>query len=781
MVQYHNMQEIKQETMVTPVKSAKLRLACVGTFPPRRCGIGTFTYDLCDAISTELSSLESCQVVALNDIPEGYGYDSRVCFDILDEDISEYTRAADFLNIRGVSAILLQHEFGIYGGADGSHVLTMMRDSRMPILTTLHTVLSEPSPSQREVFDEVARLSDRLVVMSQRSVDVLLHTYGIPQFKIAMIPHGIPDLPFVDPSFYKEQFGVEGRKVMLTFGLLSPAKGIEHAIEALPEIVKQHPELVYIVLGATHPNVRKENGEEYRNRLHQKAEDLGVLEHVIFVNRYVKLEELCEFLCAADIYVTPYLGKQQVVSGTLAYALGAGNAVISTPYSYAEEMLADGRGRMVPFGDSAAIAREACWLLNHETETQAIRKQAYLFTRDMIWRSVARQYLQLCTEVLSERSQHPKPLPKRSAARSAQRHAMPELKLDYLIAMTDDTGILQHARYTIPDRSHGYCTDDNARALIVALQAYQLKKDPEFLRLIHTYLSFLDHAYNRETRRFRNFMSYDRRWLEDIGSEDSHARALWGLGYAAELGLTTSVRAAAVNLYEMALKETVEFNYPRSWAFTLVGVHAYLRRFSGDSEARRIRETLAMKLFDKFEEHSDDDWPWPEDCLSYANGKLPHALLLGGQMMQREDLIKMGLRSLDWLLQLQTGREGVFSPIGNDGWFKRGGCKAAFDQQPIEAHAMLDACLEAHNVTGDDKWVSEARRCFNWFLGKNDLGEPLYDYQTGGCRDGLSPKGVNQNEGAESTLVWLLSLLALKSVQSAPEDAQISEAVSPPA
>ncbi len=298
--------------------------------------------------------------------------------------------------------------------------------------------------------------------------------------------------------------------------------------------------------------------------------------------------------------------------------------------------------------------------------------------------------------------------------------------------------------------------------------------------MVHPYLSFLDYAYNPQTRRFRNFMSYDRRWLEDIGSEDSHARALWGLGYAVVLGPTTSIRSAAMNLCEMALKETVEFESPRSWAFTLVGVHAYLRRFSGDSEARRIREMLALKLFDKFEKNSGDDWPWPENCLSYANGKLPHALLLGGQWLQREDLIETGLRSLDWLLQAQTGRDGVFSPIGNNGWFKRGGRKASFDQQPIEAHALLDACLEARNVTGDERWVREARRCFNWFLGKNDLQEPLYDYQTGGCRDGLLAEGVNQNEGAESTLAWLLSLLALKSLQPAAEGSKVTEAVSPP-
>jgi len=344
---------------------------------------------------------------------------------------------------------------------------------------------------------------------------------------------------------------------------------------------------------------------------------------------------------------------------------------------------------------------------------------------------------------------------------------MPELKLDYLMTMTDSTGMLQHASYTIANRKYGYCTDDNARALIVALQAYQLKKSPEFLRLIHTYMSFLSHAYNPETGRFRNFMSYERRWLEKLGSQDSHARALWGLGYAVALGPTSGVRAAATNLSEMALKGTLAFDAPRSWAFTLVGIHAYLRRFSGDSVARQIRETLALKLFDMFQQHSSDDWPWPEDCLTYANGKLPHALLLGGQWMQRGDLIESGLRSLEWLLRVQTGRDGVLSPIGNRGWYPRGGQKALFDQQPIEAYSLLDACLEARNVTGDERWMREARRCFNWFLGKNDLGEPLYDYQTGGCFDGLSAEGVNQNAGAESTLAWLLSLLALKSLRPA--------------
>ena len=763
--------------MVTPITFKSLRLACVATYPPRQCGIATFSHDLCGAVSTELASADSCQVVAINDLPEGYGYDGRVCFEILEEDVSDYTRAADFLNIRRVDVMLVQHEFGIFGGDEGAHLLTLMQASRMPIITTVHTVLEDPSPQQQEVFEELVRQSDRLVVMAQRGKQILCDRYGVPASKVVMIPHGIPDLPFVDPSFYKDQFGVTGRKVMLTFGLLSPGKGIEHAIEALPRIVERHPELVYIVLGATHPNAKRESGEQYRLRLHQQAEDLDVLDHVMFADRYVDLQELCEFLCAADIYLTPSLSQQQSVSGTLAYALGAGKPVISTPYNYAREMLADGRGRLVPFRDGPAIADAVCWLLDHEAESQEMRKNAYLFTRDMVWKSVAREYVQLCHEVLAEREHRPKPLPKRTVQTSALRHAVPKLKLDYLEAISDNTGVLQHARYTVPLRSHGYCTDDNARALIVSLEAHQLTKNPDLVRLIRTYLSFLDYAYDRDVQRFHNFMSYDRRWTDKVGSEDSHARALWGLGYAVSLGPSESIRASASELFEQALRTTVQFKSPRAWAFTLVGVHAYLRRYGGDSEVRRIRETLALRLFKRFRKNAGEDWVWPENCLNYCNGKLPHALLLGGRWMNRGDLTEMGLRSLEWLLRVQTGRDGVFSPVGNHGWFSRGGRKASFDQQPIEAQAMIDACLEAHRLTGEECWASEARRCFNWFLGKNDLGEPLYDYETGGCRDGLAAEGVNRNEGAESTLAWLRSLLAMKSLAPTAEEAKPQETV----
>jgi len=645
--------------------SRKLGFACVGTYTPRRCGIGTFTNDLCSALCDALKDDQSAHVVAMNDVPEGYSYPPRVRFEVRQQEPSDYRLAADFMNIRSMDVLLVQHEYGIYGGTDGAHLLAMLRDVRMPIVTTMHTVLRNPSVHFRAVTDELAELSDRIVVMAERAVDILREEYGVSPEKVAVIPHGIPDVPFVDPSFYKDHFGVEGRKVLLTFGLLSPGKGIEYAIEALPEIVKHHPELVYIVLGATHPNIKKSRGEEYRHKLQHLAEDLGVLEHVMFQDRYVDLDELCEFLGAADLYITPYLGKEQIVSGTLAYAMGTGNAVISTPYSYAEELLADDRGRLVPFQDPAAIAGEVCSLLDDELTRHAMRKRAYLYTRDFVWRQVALSYLELFRGVRRPLVLRRSPAGQVTSDATSVLHAVPEPSLDHLRVLTDDVGILQHARYTVPDRSFGYCTDDNARALMFALESHRLTRAPEMLKLAGVYLSFVQHAYNAQRGRFRNFLSYDRRWEEEEGSEDSHARALWALGNAVSLAPNEGIRATALDLFEDALSAVVDFKSPRSWAFTLVGVHAYLRRYSGDSDARRIRESLALRLFKRFEANTNDDWPWPEDTVTYANGKLPHALLLAGQWMQRGDLTEMGLRSLNWLLRNQISPPGMLSPIGS--------------------------------------------------------------------------------------------------------------------
>ncbi len=740
------------------IPHARGNIVLIGNYLPRQCGIATFTSDLLEAISG-VSPGVSCYAVAMNDVPDGYDYPPQVRFEVNDKRLRDYHLAADFLNVHRVDVVCLQHEYGIFGGKNGEYILSLLRELRMPVVTTLHTVLARPTLEQRAIVEEIGEISDRLVVMNQKAREILLESYGVCEEKIALIHHGIPDLPFIDPNYYRDQFGVEGRKVLLSFGLLSPGKGIEYMIDALPRVVREHPETAYLILGATHPNVLRESGEAYRLSLQRRARDLGVERYVFFHNRFVELEELCEFLGAADIYVTPYLNKEQIVSGTLAYALGAGKACVSTPYWYAVEMLAEGRGRLVPFRDSDALADQVIDLLSNETERHVIRKRAYAFGRQMVWKEVARRYLDLFAEVTEEQSHHPRP-PFQARSLHAAPLEMPQPKFDHLLRLTDDVGILQHAKYLVPDRIHGYCTDDNARALIAVLMAQEFLPEGSALRdLDYRYLSFLYHAFNEELGRFRNFMGYDRRWLEEKGSEDSHGRAVWALGTAIGLSRSRDLSDMAMEIFGPAVSTLTTLKYPRAWAFGLVGIHAYLRRFSGDSDMRRARERLANRLFDLYRANATKDWPWIEDLVTYDNGKISQALLMSGQWMQRGDMIEAGLTSLEWLFRIQTDPRGHLVPVGNRGWFRRGGEKARFDQQPLEAQSLLEACVEAHNITQDERWIRRAHQCLEWFLGRNDMDVSLSDHRSGGCCDGLTANGTNRNQGAEATLAWLLSLM----------------------
>jgi hypothetical protein len=602
--------------------------------------------------------------------------------------------------------------------------------------------------------------------MSETARSFLAQVYEVDPRRVAIVPHGIPDVPFVDPNFYKDQFGVEGKKMLLTFGLLAPNKGIENVIRALPEVVVRHPDVVYIVLGATHPHVKRASGESYRLSLQQLARDLGVDDRVIFHDRYVDRDTLCEFLGAADIYVTPYLNEDQIVSGTLAYAMGAGKPVISTPYFHATEMLADGRGVLVPFGDSTALATAVNRLLEDEAVCHAMRKRAYTHSRGATWSSVARAYLDVFTAVRRERQHRPRRL--LSVATRQRATALPEIDLRQLRRLTDSTGILQHAKHHVPDRDHGYCTDDNARALIVVSIAHQhLTATDQLDELAVTYLGFLRHAYNPALATFRNFMGYDRHWLEERGSPDCHGRAVWALGVAAA-ELNDEGRAFATELLHAALPALDETRDLRAAAFALAGLTAYLGRYGGDTAVKRTRHLLSDYLLAAFDHASDPDWPWPEQELTYANAQLPNALLEAGSQLENRAMIEHGLRSLAWLMELQM-IDGHFSPIGNQGFYRRGGRRARFDQQPIEATAAVAACSSAFRVTRDRTWLDRAWLAFRWFLGHNDVGQGLYDHHTGGCRDGLSATCVNENQGAESTLAWLHALLQMHSLQAAGE------------
>lgn len=735
------------------------KVALTGTYVPRKCGIATFTKDLRDALANVIGS-DAVTVLAMDEESVDYHYPDDVRFQVRSHLQNDYAVAADLLNINQIDVTIIQHEFGIYGGRDGALVLNIMRRLRMPVISTLHTVLQEPTRSQMRVVKEMSELSDRLVVMSELGARFLEEIYGVPPHKIAFIPHGIPDVPFVDSSFYKDQFGLEGRTTILTFGLLSPGKGIEFALEALPPVVKKHPDIMYVILGATHPNVLREQGDAYRNSLAQKVDALGLRDHVMFQNRFVTLEELVGYIGASDLYVTPYLNKAQITSGTLAYAMGAGKAVISTPYWYAEEMLTDHRGRLFPFKDTGALGEHIIDLLDNEIERDGMRKRAYLHCRAMVWKEVARRYLEVAGEVIEERRHEPRFLQPSPVERAAS-VSIPEINLNHLRTMTDDTGIYQHAIYTIPDRNHGYCADDNARALVAALRYYELSHDESILPLAARYISFLHGAFNEERGRFRNFMSYDRRWLEEEGSDDSHARTLWALGEAVALGPNEGVRGYATRLFNLALPVAESFPAPRSIAFALVGVHAYLRAYGGDTRVRRARDILGKRLYDMFKANAEKDWPWCEEIVTYDNAKLPHALMLCGRWLPDGGMLEQGLTSLKWLLEIQTAEEGHISLIGCNGWYPRGGEKALFDQQPIEIMAFVEACAEAYRQTSDSAWLDEIRRCLDWFLGKNDVGAALYDFKTGGSRDGLGHQGANQNEGAESTLSWLVSLLTV--------------------
>jgi glycosyltransferase involved in cell wall biosynthesis len=747
------------------------RIAVIGNYLPRQCGIATFTTDLCEAISAEYGTAR-LMALPINDTEQGYDYPARVRWSLTQDDLNSYREAAQFLNFHNIDMVCLQHEYGIFGGPAGSYILHLLRALKMPVVTTLHTVLREPNRDQLMVMEEIAELSDRLIVMSQLSSQFLQEIYKVPGSKIDMVPHGVPDLPFMDPNFYKDRFGVEGKAVLLTFGLLSPNKGIESVIQALPQILAEHKNVVYLVAGATHPHILRREGDTYRASLQALAKEVGVEAQVIFHDRFVSPQEMAEFIGAADIYITPYRYEAQVVSGTLAYALGAGKAIISTPYWHAIELLDDRRGALVPFQNPGAIAQKTIELLATPALRHAMRKRAYLFARDMVWKSVAQGYMASFSRVRADRMETPRV---QFSAGTKQKfpHQVPELKFDHVNALTDDTGMLQHAIFTIPNRGEGYTTDDNARALMFTVMLGELHPN-EFGKNQSPnpdwgfrYLAFLEHAFNPKKMRFRNFLGYNHRWKEEQGSEDAHGRALWALGTLIARSANRGLKGAAGRLYELALPAVIGFHSPRACAYALLGIQEYLHAYPGDRDAQRVRMALAQRLLAMYESIRGPHWKWFEDVLAYGNARLSQAMMLVGSACDDERMISAGLDSLEWLMEIQRCQtNGHFVPIGSQGFYRQGGEQARFDQQPIEAAGAVSACLQAFHTTGDESWHKEAWSAFNWFLGDNDLQLPLYDSETGGCRDGLHPERVNQNQGAESTLSFLMAALEMRFLQN---------------
>ncbi|WP_183829958.1 glycosyltransferase family 4 protein [Rhizobium sp. BK377] len=739
-------------------------IAFIGNSLPRRCGIATFTTDLQHAVSKSPAHVATA-IVAMTDHGHVYDYPPEVRLSIADENRDDYIRAADVLNSGNFDVACLQHEFGIFGGENGEHIVALLSRLKMPVVTTLHTVLAEPSSGQRRVLNKIIDLSDKLVVMAEKGRTLLSEVYHVAAEKIEVVPHGIPDMPFLEPAVSKAGLGFDGRSVILTFGLLSPNKGIEVMIDAMPLILKSRPDAVYVILGATHPNLVRDEGEAYRESLVTRVNDLGIEDSVVFLDRFVDKATLLEFISMCDVYATPYLNEAQMTSGTLAYSFGLGKAVVSTPYWHAQELLANDRGVLVPFGDPTAIGREIASLLTNDARRDVMRRQAYQTSRPMTWQKTAERYLALFSQVAIQNLARWPAASKNVVMQKAP--PLPELQLGYFMSMCDDTGLFQHAVYSVPDRAHGYCVDDNARALLlsVALNEPGERLLPEALP--SRFASFVQHAWNPDEKHFRNFMGFDRRWLEDKGSQDSHGRTLWALGECARGDTSPSRRAWATALFAQALPTVEGFGSPRAWAFALLGLDGYCAASPQDVLAQHIRSSLADRMMDIFHRVERTGWTWFEENLSYDNARLCQALIVTGLGAARPDYVAAGLKSLRWLLTIQTGPEGLFRPIGTDGFTDRAGEVKHFDQQPLEASATIAACHAAWRVGHDITWKKEAAKAFAWFLGSNDLSLPVVDLETGSCRDGLHPTRLNENRGGESVVCYLLGLLEYRKLSRA--------------
>jgi glycosyltransferase involved in cell wall biosynthesis len=734
-----------------PKKSTK-KVGFISSFLPNQCGIATFTSDLISSLSLAGGDKFEPLVVAMQ--PETtYQYAAPVKFEIRSKVKNDYISAADYINFSHVDIISLQHEFGLFGGSGGSHLNLLLHRVNAPVITTLHTVLEEPEPHYYQSMIDVCEASHKIIVMNDRGVTMLRDIYGVSEKKIELIPHGIPDLPFVDSSYYKHKFGMDGRKTILTFGLLSQNKGIELMLEALPKIVAADPTVLYIILGTTHPGVIRHEGEAYRFSLKRMVKDLGLQDNVIFHNRFVNSERLHNFLCAADIYVTPYSNKQQLTSGTLAFAVGTGKAVVSTPYWAAEELLANDRGRLVNFDDPENLADTVIDIIQDDAQFDSLRRKSYDYGRDITWPMIGKKYWKLITG---------KQQPVRIATRRAVIEEavsileVPEPPLNHLIRMSDGTGLLQHAKFITPDRDHGYCTDDNSRAMIAMTKYYAQYAEPEALRLFDTYLSFVFHA-QRADGTVRNFMSYDRNWIKGEPSHDSLGRTLWAFGTAMAKPPMPKYLPIIKDCFDKSVSHVPCLSM-RGKSYAVFGMADYLQQFPGASDIKRHITMVADELVGHYESNSSDGWQWFEDILTYDNAVLPHALYLAAMITGDPQYLDVAQKTCGFLME-NTFNGDHFSFIGCKGWYERNGERAYFDQQPLEVASTTMMLKAAFDATDDREYLRLQRKAFHWFLGENDLHIPVYDFKTKGSADGLESSGLNLNQGAESMLSFLLSLL----------------------
>ena len=733
-------------------------IALLGNSLPRMCGIATYTTDTYQALRARFPDLR-VDVWAMDDHPGRYAYPPEVIGTIAQDDRVSYSEAARAIEASGAQALWLQHEYGIFGGPAGDYILGLLDRVTLPVIVTLHTVLEKPSDDERRVLDALLRRAARVIVMAERGREILTRAWNVDPRTIAVIPHGVPDRPLVEPDSMKGPLGWDGRKVILTFGLLAPDKGIEMMIAAMPAIVERHPSALYVVLGSTHPNLVAYEGEAYRERLTSLAASLGVGHCTRFVDTFVVHDELLDHLQAADIYVTPYRNPAQITSGTLSYAVGLGKAVVSTPYVHATEILGDGHGVLVDFGDSAAFAREINALLDSDRNRSRLSERAYQRGRTMTWSRFAEASAAEIRAVIAARPRRI-PLPPKLVPLAPDIAAVER--------MSDSTGMLQHAVFSVPDRRHGYCLDDNARALMLMNMIDDID-DALRDRWTSVYAGFVQHAWNEEAHRFRNFMNFDRSWCEETGSEDSNGRALWALGVTARDGRMRKHRVWATALFDQSASLAFDLGSPRSHAFAMLGAAAMLEANPEHALSRAILERFGAELLELLGAARRPEWRWFEIVLSYDNARLPEALIRAGRAIDRADFVATGIETLDWISARQTNPEGRFRAVGTESFGRAYADPLPFDQQPLEAAATVDACAAAFDATGEARWVEEAMKAYRWYLGANDLDLPLATVNDGGCFDGLMPTGVNLNQGAESILALQCASCAIASLSDRSE------------
>lgn len=735
-----------------------MKIAYIGTYPPRQCGIATFTENLCKSIALNLGQERKNQasVIAINDSSslQEYDYPPEVKYIIRQNYREDYINAAEQINLSNFQACILNHEFGIFGGESGLYILSLTDRLKVPLVVVFHTVLKEPSFLQKNIIRKINAAAAKIVVMSHKAVELLTTVYGIAAGKIEVIEHGVPDYLGVSHEAIKKEYNLGDRQVLLTFGFLGRNKGIETVINALPAVVERHPSLLYIVLGATHPNILKYSGEEYRKYLNKLVRDRKLQENVVFLKSFVTEDILFEYLRACDIYITPYNNKEQITSGTLAYAVGAGAAVISTPYWHAEELLAEGRGRLFDFKNSEQLADILNELLDYPERMKALREKAYSYGKQMRWSMIGKQYLALLGRIVEA-----PPIQKRIQRPIVKMELLPDFSFDHIKRLTDDTGIVQHARYGIPNLKEGYCLDDNARALLMSLMAYSQNRDPFALDCMRIYLSYIQYMQTEEGT-FRNFLSFRRDFLDREGSEDSFGRTIWALGYLLYASPNMAYREFGKELFDNSRQHFQRLEHLRGVANTVIGISYYLRCYPGDEALLQVMKELASRLTDAYFRNRADQWEWFESALTYDNAVLPLSLFHAVEVSDDPLFQDVAFKTTAFLEEVTLGK-GYLSPIGSYGWYPKDGTRAMFDQQAIEVMGNVQLYFQAYNVTKEQEYLRKMFQSFLWFLGENDLRVPLYDYETGGCCDGLKQDGVNRNQGAESTLAYLISYLTV--------------------